>query len=153
MTTILVAHDFSPCADAALREAAKEARLFSDARLVVAHVVPIQPIVGGGFDFGANLAGAQVEIENALLVQGEQQLKRIVDVVRAANPGLTIETRCFVGFPAPAIAALATEIKADRIVVGTHGRQGLEHFFVGSVAEHVLREAHVPVVVVRAPRT
>lgn len=52
------------------------------------------------------------------------------------------------GSPAAAILQTATDIQADVIVVGTHQRKGLERFFLGSVAESVVREAHCPVMVV-----
>jgi nucleotide-binding universal stress UspA family protein len=54
-----------------------------------------------------------------------------------------------VGDPAERILALAEEVHADLIVVGTTGRRGLEHLVLGSVAETVLRNAHCPVLVVR----
>jgi nucleotide-binding universal stress UspA family protein len=53
------------------------------------------------------------------------------------------------GKPAEAILNLASEVEADLIVVGTHGRRGLERFLVGSVAEDVLKGAHCPVLVLR----
>lgn len=53
-----------------------------------------------------------------------------------------------VGAAAPAILQVAVDIQADVIVVGTHHRSGLERFFLGSVAEHVVRDAHCPVMVV-----
>lgn len=54
-----------------------------------------------------------------------------------------------VEFPAIAVAQLAADLDADLIVVGTHGRQGLRRLVLGSVAEAVVRLAHVPVLVVR----
>ena len=47
------------------------------------------------------------------------------------------------------ILALANEQRIDTIVVGTHGRRGLQRLFFGSVAERIVRRSHVPVVVVR----
>lgn len=52
-------------------------------------------------------------------------------------------------FPAVGIAQLATDLEAEMIVVGTHGRQGFRRLLLGSVAEAVVRLAHVPVLVVR----
>jgi nucleotide-binding universal stress UspA family protein len=56
-------------------------------------------------------------------------------------------------FPAVGIAQLASDMQADLIVVGTHGRQGLRRLLIGSVAEAVVRLAHTPVLVVRPPET
>lgn len=52
-------------------------------------------------------------------------------------------------FPAVAVAQLASDLEAEMVVVGTHGRQGLKRLLLGSVAEAVVRMAHTPVLVVR----
>ena len=54
--------------------------------------------------------------------------------------------------PAEEIVALATEVGADVIVVGTHGRRGVRRLVLGSVAESVVRLADCAVLVVRQPR-
>ena len=54
-----------------------------------------------------------------------------------------------IGFPAKDIVRLATEVQADLIVLGTHGRRGMSHLLVGSVAERVVRTAPCPVLTVR----
>lgn len=51
--------------------------------------------------------------------------------------------------PASAIVQLASDVGADLVVVGTHGRQGVERFLLGSVAERVVRLAPCPVLIVR----
>lgn len=53
------------------------------------------------------------------------------------------------GSPSERILALAEELQADLIVIGTHGRKGIQRVMVGSVAENVLRHAHCSVWVVR----
>lgn len=53
------------------------------------------------------------------------------------------------GEPAAAIAMAQADIGADLIVMGTHGRTGISHFFLGSVAERVVRESGCPVLTVR----
>jgi nucleotide-binding universal stress UspA family protein len=53
------------------------------------------------------------------------------------------------GDPATEILAAASELGASMIVMGTHGRKGLAHLFLGSVAEKVLRKSSVPVLSVR----
>lgn len=52
------------------------------------------------------------------------------------------------GFPKEEILNIAQEWRADVIVMGTHGRTGLSHFINGSIAEHVVRHACVPVMVI-----
>ncbi len=71
---------------------------------------------------------------------------------RAANPqarSFALVAHVRVGPVADQIVALANEILADIIIVGTHGRRGLQRMFVGSVAERVVRLAPCPVLVVR----
>jgi nucleotide-binding universal stress UspA family protein len=52
------------------------------------------------------------------------------------------------GNPQEAILKTATIWEADLIVMGTHSRTGLSHFLLGSVAEHVVRHAAIPVMVI-----
>lgn len=53
------------------------------------------------------------------------------------------------GKPAAQILRVAEKVGAETIVMGTHGRSGLAHFVIGSVAERVVRNAHCPVVCVK----
>lgn len=53
------------------------------------------------------------------------------------------------GEPAAGILSAQADIGADLIVMATHGRTGISHFFVGSVAERVVREARCPVLTIR----
>jgi nucleotide-binding universal stress UspA family protein len=59
------------------------------------------------------------------------------------------ETLTRVGDTATSILAVAEEVGAELIVMATHGRTGLSHFFLGSVAEQVVREASCPVLTIR----
>ena len=78
----------------------------------------------------------------------EEASRRLTDIVRtAARPNLTTEV--LVGWPVGAIVQDATLRDADLIVMGTHGRSGLAHALLGSVAERVLRTAPCPVLTVR----
>ena len=73
--------------------------------------------------------------------------KRAVQRLSESTGGL----RAFVreGDPATEIIAVAKEVGATMIVMGTHGRGGLAHLFLGSVAEKIMRESPVPVMTVR----
>lgn len=59
------------------------------------------------------------------------------------------EVRVRTGEPAPLILDTAMDVEAQLIVMATHGRSGLSHLFLGSVAERVVREAMCPVLTVR----
>ena len=54
-----------------------------------------------------------------------------------------------IGSPAAEIIAAARDLRADLVCVGTHGRTGLAHLFLGSTAEKVVRESPCPVLTVR----
>ena len=64
---------------------------------------------------------------------------------------LEVETIVVKGVPLNEIINAATEINVDLIVIGTHGRTGLSHVMLGSVAEKVVRKATCPVLTVRMP--
>ncbi|MFZ1118842.1 MAG: universal stress protein, partial [Candidatus Binataceae bacterium] len=57
------------------------------------------------------------------------------------------------GIPDADVARFANQLGADLVVMATHGRKGLRHFVLGSVAEHVMREANCPVITVRPKAT
>ena len=63
-----------------------------------------------------------------------------------------IKIEAVVGDPGHEIADFAKSVSADLIVMPSHGRRGLPHLLIGSVAERVLRLAHCPVLVLRKPR-
>ena len=69
-----------------------------------------------------------------------------------AGPLHTSVRHCWEGGKdiAHALLVHAKDINADLIVMGTHGRHGLRHALLGSVAEYVMRESHLPVLVVRS---
>lgn len=62
-----------------------------------------------------------------------------------------VETRIAHGTAYEEIIRTAREVKADMIVIGTHGRRGVDHLIFGSTAERVVRDAPCPVVTVRIP--
>jgi nucleotide-binding universal stress UspA family protein len=76
----------------------------------------------------------------------EQAIHRLTFAKFAAT-GETLE-----GAPRPAILAAATDWPADLIVLGSHGRHGVDRLLFGSVAEHILRHASCAVEVVRGPQ-
>ena len=62
---------------------------------------------------------------------------------------INITTGSYAGFPHVEIINSAKESNADMIVMGTHGRTGLSHVILGSVAERVIRISDIPVLTVR----
>lgn len=77
-----------------------------------------------------------------------QQLEQI----RPSNPAITVKHVFLEGDPASEIVRYAANSGIDVIVLGTHGRTGVERLLMGSVAEKVMREAPCSVLVVKLPR-
>jgi nucleotide-binding universal stress UspA family protein len=98
-------------------------------------------------------AGAVVDIPPAeLTALARQEGRRLLDGVRqrlSLKP--SVQEFLEFGNPSAEIIKAARAWPADLIVVGSHGRGGVDRIFLGSVAESVMRHAHCPVLVVRAP--
>lgn len=75
--------------------------------------------------------------------RGKRALEHVRE--RAAERDVPVETTVAEGDPASVIVDFAAEVGADHVVMGTHGRSGVERVLLGSVAEHVVRAAPVPV--------
>jgi type II secretory ATPase GspE/PulE/Tfp pilus assembly ATPase PilB-like protein/nucleotide-binding universal stress UspA family protein len=134
--SILVPCDFSPASDAALDQACQLAIAFQ-ADLMLLHVISEKSRIRTAAETNADLRR-----------HAEEQLLRLLD----ARSSLQVKPRFAVreGVPAREIVRCANEENIDLIVIGTHGRTGLAHVALGSVAEKVLRAAVSPVMVVRA---
>jgi universal stress protein A len=78
----------------------------------------------------------------------ENALMQLQDLVPSAFRGAW-QVEVAVGHPADTIDRVARERKADLIVMATHGRTGLQHVLLGSVAEKVVRLAPCPVLMVK----
>jgi nucleotide-binding universal stress UspA family protein len=135
---ILVATDFSAGSDEALEQAIDIARP-SGAAVEIVHVLEMSE----EFPFGAGTVGP----DYGTLFEGiELQLSRRAAHVAAA--GLACTTKIIEGRAVAQITQRGRDIGADLIVVGTHGRTGLAHVVLGSVAERVVRRAPCPVLTV-----
>ncbi len=141
---ILVPVDGSQAALAALRHAVEVARAFR-ADLFVVHVIDIQPFLGAG----ADSAIGQAEYLSAANANAEGALHAALAIAEAA--GVPCESATVEGHAAEeGILQAAGTSGADLIVMGSHGRRGIEKLLLGSVAQRVLQDARVPVMVVRA---
>lgn len=139
--TILVPTDFSPHSEAALRLACELAKSH-EAALCLVHVYDLMPSglpEGMTFYDVATLARVRDEFVRRLAEVQRQALKAGVRQV---------ETKLMEGQPYREIVRAAEESRAQLIVMGTHGRTGMAHVLVGSVAERVVRKAPCPVITV-----
>lgn len=140
--TILVAVDFSDVSAAALRTAQDLARRLG-AQLKVVHVVQPQPVP-------LPLEGSAIymdEVQSWQIEEAEKSLEKFV--AEHCPPGTVTITKVRSGVAATEIGQAAVDHDAAMIVLGTHGRTGLKHLLMGSIAESVLRVAPVPVLCVR----
>jgi nucleotide-binding universal stress UspA family protein len=137
---ILVPTDFSPCAEAALRQAIGMAKSFG-ARITLVHAYLPHFYQSPPRGFVPD----EEELQR-LAATSERELGALCD--RYAASGVTIERRALVGAIPDAILDVAAE-GYDLIAMGTHGAGGVKELFLGSVAEKVVRRAKVPVLTVR----
>ena len=139
---ILVPVDGSSTSDKGLDEAAKLAR-GAGAKLLLLHIV--DDTVAFSSPEGA---GVSVVLD-ALRASGQQALeKATVRARRARLQAKTLLVDNFTGRVAEAIVEQATRWRADLIVMGTHGRRGMDRLLLGSNAELVIRNSTVPVLLV-----
>ncbi|USZ72149.1 universal stress protein [Natronosalvus halobius] len=99
----------------------------------------------------ANYGGLPMEtawdgITDALREEGEAAVERVVEL---APDDVIVETQVLEGSPSRVIVAEAQPEKCDLVVMGTHGRGGIDRLLLGSVTERVVRRAGVPVLTVR----
>jgi nucleotide-binding universal stress UspA family protein len=140
--TIIIGVDYSDFCIPAVDEALLVASASGAARLV-----PLLALPG---TLPAEPSGT-AEMTAEVVERAKENLVRLVET-RARTLGLTpplIEPSVSFGPPAEALLTEARKRKADMIAVGTHGRRGLEHLFLGSVAEEVMRQAPCSVLVAR----
>ncbi|WP_323172476.1 universal stress protein [Natrialba sp. PRR66] len=136
---ILVPTDGSPEVERALEYAFDLARTH-DATIRALYVVNIS---GYG---GLPMETAWEGINNALRGEGETAVDRVEEL---APDDIEVETAIFEGSPSRVIVEQAASEDCDLIVMGTHGRGGIDRLLLGSVTERVVRQAPVPVLTVQ----
>ena len=139
---VVLGFDFSDNAKLALSEALALASLNKVAALHVIGVLEQPRVIGRVTQAGVSFQAA------------EEAQKEIAEIVHAATRELDTDlfklfVHARIGDPTKEILGLAHEIGADLIVVGTHGRRGIQRMLMGSVAEKIVRYASCPVLVMR----
>ena len=143
---IAVAVDGSETSTMALNEAVKLGKVMN-ATLLLLYVCEEMPIVWNG---DGMTPFPMEELTKAFIDAGKKLLLQDKDSV--AESGLEVETRLvenYNGRIGTVISQEAEKWLADLLVVGTHGRKGINHLLMGSVAEAVMRTANMPVLLVR----
>lgn len=144
---ILVPMDGSATAAHGVDEAVRLARK-NGARLMLLHVVEEQSVL-----MAAEVGAAVVPLIDDLRAEGKRKLER--SLKRIARGGLKAQTalaESFAGGVAGTVVAQAKRWRADLIVVGSHGRTGVDRVLMGSDAEQIARRSPVPVLIVPARR-
>jgi nucleotide-binding universal stress UspA family protein len=154
LTRILASTDFSKQSGFALEWAAYFAQC-TKADLIFLHVITeeegkiIEEIIGEG-------AVVQIPkgIRQNVVEDREKKLKEQYEMVvsREIKASLKMEGLTRIGVPFLEIIRTAKEKDVDLIVMGTHGRSGLSHVLIGSVAEKVVHHAHCPVLTIKHPQ-
>ena len=139
----LVPIDLSEYANQALDYAVNLAGKL-DARLMLVHVIQSIPLVG--VDMGVTLPYTYVQDLEAEIMQSMESA-----LTRVTAAGLEGEIVVVHGIPFHEIIETAKTRQVDLIIMGTHGRTGLQYVLLGSVAEKVVRLAPCPVLVARQP--
>jgi len=141
---ILIAIDGSDFSQAALQSVT--ARPWpADSEVKVLHVVEPPSLL-----LGREMGGYDPEFEavwKALREQAKDLVMKAAEKLRAAK--LNVSTDLVEGNPKSQIIDIANEWHADMIVLGSHGRSGLNRFLMGSVSQDVVRHAHCSVEIIR----
>ncbi len=136
---ILVPTDFSSQSDKSLDYAVMVANQFG-AKIILLHI--IEP-----FPYTTTDAFMVVDNSEAMRSIAETLIKNQSKTLRQKK--ISVKTDLIVGNPAQEIIKKAEREKADLIVMGTHGRTGVEHVLLGSVAEKIVRLANCPVLTIK----
>lgn len=139
---ILCPVDFSPSSERALDFAVDLAKALG-AELDLLHVYQL-PVYA--LPDGAMMAGPEFTTR----VTTESQ-RALTELCESRASGVITKTHLIEGIPYREIVRMGEDLGAGLIVVGTHGRTGLRHLLLGSVAERVVRSAKVPVITVPIP--
>ncbi|HVM94306.1 MAG TPA: universal stress protein [Terriglobales bacterium] len=138
VSTILVATDFSLQARHAVEWARRLADVFK-ANLILLHVIDIFSLA----EIGCTMGGRDP------LPLLREQADREMNALKPLVPNAQTIVR--EASPRPTIVDAAVELNCQMIVMGTHGRSGLAHLLLGSVAEYVVRHSKIPVLTIRTP--
>jgi universal stress protein A len=144
--SILWPFDDSDSSIRAFKTAVELAKQYG-AKLYGLHVAPQVPVYT---DASVAVTSFDIEkYEQQLKHTAEKNLKKIV--TDKAAEGVDIETSVEMGKPSDVILNFAKEMKVDLIVMATHARGSISHFFIGSVTEDTIRRSEIPILVVPNP--
>lgn len=140
---ILVPIDGSETSMIAMKEAIKLGKALNS-KITVVQVMALDPYIADAY--------VKTGQTNDLIERTRTYLLDILEQAQQefANEGITVETKLLEGFVVhEEIIQAAQDLNVDLIVMGSHGRTGVRKLVLGSVAQKVLGESHIPVLIVR----
>jgi len=140
---ILVPIDGSETSMVAMKEAIKLGKALNS-KITVVQVMALDPFIADAY--------VKTGETNELIERTRTYLLYILEKAKQqfSNEGITVETKLLEGFVVhEEIIQAAQDLNADLIVMGSHGRTGVRKLVLGSVAQKVLGESHIPVLIVR----
>ena len=141
LTKILCALDLSEHSKTVAKHTSMYARL-AKAKIHVIYVAPTMTQYTGFHVAPNTIDGFVGEI-----VTGAENA--MAEFIATHFEGLDVESEVAVGYPKEEILAAADKFGADLIIMGTHGRKGIDRLLFGSVAENVVIQSNVPVMTIR----
>jgi nucleotide-binding universal stress UspA family protein len=111
--------------------------------IVAAPVASVDTSIGMPFDNASDMVMPEL-----YHIQDERARNMIANTIKKYGADIRITNFSEYGDTADGILKCSKDFNADMIVIGTHSRTGLDRFLMGSVAEHVIRHAEIPVLVV-----
>ena len=144
--TILLPTDGSECSAKAMAYALSFARQYGG-RVVALHVIDQRWEEQTRVVFAEVGQDLTQKIRNGYEEEARRILREVTDA--ASKVGVPVESKVLTGIPSEDIVRFAQQLPADIIIMGTHGRAGMSHLLLGSVAEKVVRRAPCPVLTVR----
>lgn len=141
-SAILFATDFSESSEHAFKYALSLARKF-ESRLGIIHVINEPVDLRGFYVPHISFDKLEEEIEQGALKMMEKFCRT------QAQDYARVESFVVPGIPYDEIIKKSAEFGADLLVLGTHGRTGLDHVLFGSTAEKVVRKSPIPVMTIR----
>jgi universal stress protein A len=142
---ILVPVDFSEGTSATLAFAFELAEKFTT-HLTLLHIIEPITMPAGDFYLGGDIAAITSVYTQNLSEAAREQMKTLAATI---PPGIPFDISIGIGVPWHSIVEHARDHPIDLIVMSTHGRSGLKHLWLGSVAERVVQHAPCAVLVVR----
>ncbi|MFH1638866.1 MAG: universal stress protein [Chloroflexota bacterium] len=142
---ILVPMDGSELAECSLEHVREIAKGCHTSEVILLAVV--EQVTGPGYTWGAVASGEQMAAEaKKVQAKAAEYLKGVAREL--TKDGLGVQTRIVAGMPAEAILDFAKKNDVALIIMSTHGRSGIARWAMGSVADRVLRNSSIPVMVV-----